>query len=205
MVLSATIVSIAFPFRQYAASLWRRRRGRPWLALVMAMMLSCVALSWQPDARAATPLLPAAAAAAPADTASPSALSPAALADLLDNPDARKALVDALRAQAAGADPAAARAAASQAPPAQATPGLQERMADDVQRFLTGVATDMGQGVEDMVALASGRSLRMDSGTAGHALMPLLMAAVATIIAFLLLRLIAMRIYTRIDLSLIHI
>lgn len=198
MVLSATIVSIAFPFRQFAASVWRHRRGRPWLALVMAMMLSCVALSWQTDARAATPLLPAAAAPAPAATAAPSALSPAALADLLDNPDARKALVDALRAQAAGTDPAASRAA-SQAPPAQATPGLQERVADDVQRFLTGVATDMGQGVEDMVALASGRSLRMDSGTASHALMPLLLAAVATIIAFLLLRLIAMRIYTRID------
>ncbi|KAG1185343.1 hypothetical protein G6F35_014889 [Rhizopus arrhizus] len=57
----------------------------------------------------------------------------------------------------------------------------------------------MGQGVDDMRALASGRSLRMDAGIASTALLPLTLAAIATIIAFLVLRLIAMHIYTRID------
>ncbi|OAD12867.1 mechanosensitive ion channel domain-containing protein [Achromobacter insolitus] len=157
-------------------------------------MLCCLSYSW--PAQAAGLLQPSAAAAAPA-----SALTPAALADLLENPDARKALVDELRAQAAGSKPPASSRPATAAPaPAQpAEPGLQERMADNVQHFLTGLATDMGQGVEDMRALASGHSLRMDSGAAGHALLPLALAAAATIIAFVLLRMIAMLIYTRID------
>ncbi|WP_334159214.1 mechanosensitive ion channel domain-containing protein [Achromobacter insolitus] len=157
-------------------------------------MLCCLSYSW--PAQAAGLLQPSAAAAAPA-----SALTPAALADLLENPDARKALVDELRAQAAGSKPPASSRPAPAAPaPAQpAEPGLQERMADNVQHFLTGLATDMGQGVEDMRALASGHSLRMDSGAAGHALLPLALAAAATIIAFVLLRMIAMLIYTRID------
>ncbi|WP_175170222.1 mechanosensitive ion channel domain-containing protein [Achromobacter kerstersii] len=157
-------------------------------------MLSCLSFVWQAQAVAANPLAPQQPAAAA------TALTPAALADLLENPEARKALVDELRAQASGAKPAPSRAAAAAEPPKKAeAPGLQERMADGVQRFLTGVAADMGQGVDDMSALASGRSLRMDSGTASRALMPLLLAAVATIIAFILLRMIAMRIYTRID------
>jgi len=171
--------------------------------MLLAAMLSCLSLLWHAPAQAAFPLLPQAQAQEPA-AASP-ALTPAALADLLDNPEARQALIDQLRSQAAGTKPGAAGAAPAKAPPAKQTPAeaaeptLQERMADGVQRFLTGVAADMGQGVDDMRALASGRSLRMDSGTAGNALLPLALAAVATIIAFILLRMIAMRIYTRID------
>jgi small-conductance mechanosensitive channel len=132
--------------------------------------------------------------------ASTQALTPAALADLLENPDARKALVDELRAQASGAKPGASQPANAAKPSSQpAEPGLRERVADNVQRFLTGLASDMGQGADDMRALASGRSLRMDSDTAGNALLPLALAALATIIAFILLRAIAMRIYARID------
>lgn len=155
-------------------------------------MLCCLSLSWQAQAAG---LLQPQAAAAPS-----SALTPAALADLLENPEARKALVDELRAQAAGAKPAAPRATGAAPTPAQpAETGLQERMADNVQRFLTGLATDMGQGVEDMRTLASGDSLRMDSDAAGHALKPLALAAAATILAFILLRMIAMYVYGRID------
>lgn len=205
MVRSATTASVSFLLRNHAASLWRRRRERPWLAaLLLAVMLSCLSMLWQAPATAAMPLLQ-----AKEPAASSSALTPAALADLLENPEARKALVDELRAQASGtkADPARQSAAAKSGEAAKAAvakqdagiPGLQARMAAGVQRFLTGVAADLGQGVDDMRALASGRNLRMDSGTAGQALMPLALAAVATIIAFLLLRMIAMRIYTRID------
>ncbi|MBO9332803.1 mechanosensitive ion channel protein [Achromobacter sp. HZ01] len=151
-------------------------------------MLCWLSLAWQSAAQAASPLLPQQPAAASTE------LTPAALADLLENAEARKALVDQLRAQASGAKPAAP--AAAEAP---AEPGLRERMADGVQRFLTGLAADMGQGVDDMRSLASGRSLRMDGDAASSALLPLALAAAATIIAFLLLRAIAMLVYTRID------
>ncbi|OXC90506.1 mechanosensitive ion channel protein, partial [Achromobacter sp. KAs 3-5] len=166
-------------------------------------MLSCLSLLWQAPAVAAFPLLPAASAQEPAAT--PSTLTPAALADLLDNPEARQALIDQLRSQAAGDKQAPAGNAPSRAAPAKpvpatpSEPSLQERMADGVQRFLTGIAADMGQGVDDLRALASGQNLRMDSGEARSALLPLAMAVIATIIAFILLRMIAMRIYTRID------
>ncbi|WP_424625211.1 mechanosensitive ion channel domain-containing protein [Achromobacter marplatensis] len=162
-------------------------------------MLSCLSFVWQAAAMAAAPL-PAPQPAASSTAQTPAALTPAALADLLDNPEARKALVDELRAQSAGVKPAPSGAAGASGHDKKPTePGLQERIADGVQRFLTGVAADMGQGVDDMRALASGRSLRMDAGTASTALLPLTLAAIATIIAFLVLRLIAMRIYTRID------
>jgi small-conductance mechanosensitive channel len=167
--------------------------------LLLAAMLSCLSFVWQAAAMAAAPL-PAPQPAASPTAQTPAALTPAALADLLDNPEARKALVDELRAQSAGVKPAPSGPAGTAGHDKKPTePGLQERIADGVQRFLTGVAADMGQGVDDMRALASGRSLRMDAGTASTALLPLTLAAIATIIAFLVLRLIAMRIYTRID------
>lgn len=162
-------------------------------------MLSCLSFVWQAAAMAAAPL-PAPQPAASSTAQTPAALTPAALADLLDNPEARKALVDELRAQSAGVKPAPSGPTGTAGHDKKPTePGLQERIADGVQRFLTGVAADMGQGVDDMRALASGRSLRMDAGTASTALLPLTLATIATIIAFLVLRLIAMRIYTRID------
>jgi len=167
--------------------------------LLLAAMLSCLSFVWQSAAMAAAPL-PAPQPAASSTAQTPAALTPAALADLLDNPEARKALVDELRAQSAGVKPAPSGPAGTAGHDKKPTePGLQERIADGVQRFLTGVAADMGQGVDDMRALASGRSLRMDAGTASTALLPLTLAAIATIIAFLVLRLIAIRIYTRID------
>lgn len=183
MVRSATTAPIAPLPRKPAAHPWRRLTH--WL---LAAMLCWLSLAWQSAAQAASPLLPQQPAAASTE------LTPAALADLLENAEARKALVDQLRAQASGAKPAAP--AAAKAP---AEPGLRERMADGVQRFLTGLAADMGQGVDDMRSLASGRSLRMDGDAASSALLPLALAAAATIIAFLLLRAIAMLIYTRID------
>ena len=159
------------------------------------------------------------AAAAPAQAqGAASGLTPAALADLLENPDTRKTLIDQLRAQAPGAAAGQAPAtpgASGQAPSAAnataatpggtpvagqpATPGLQDRITDGAQRFLSGVAADMGQGVDDMRALASGQSLRLDADSASRALLPLALAALVTLIAFAVLRMIAMRIYGRID------
>ncbi|WP_312543568.1 hypothetical protein, partial [Achromobacter mucicolens] len=79
-------------------------------------MLSCLSFLWQAPAVAAFPLLPAASAQEPAAT--PSALTPAALADLLDNPEARQALIDQLRSQAAGDKKAPAGSSTSRAAPA---------------------------------------------------------------------------------------
>ena len=195
MVGSATTASNSFRPRTHVAGYWRRRRERPWLAaLLLASMLCCMMFAWQ--ARAVS-LLPQPAKEA---AASSQALTPAALADRLATPEARPALVDELRAQASGTKPGASQAAnAAKASAQPAEPGLRERVADNVQRFLTGLASDMGQGADDMRALASGRSLRMDGDTASNALLPLALAAIATIIAFILLRAIAMRIYARID------
>ncbi|OZI71542.1 mechanosensitive ion channel domain-containing protein [Bordetella genomosp. 12] len=163
------------------------------LALLLALMLTCLSVFWPPSAQAQAAPAPAAQApaAAPAET-----LTPAALADLLDNPNTRQALVEALRQQANGQAPAAT---VTPPPETVAEPGLQERMAENLQRFLTSLAADMGQGADDLTKLASGQSLRMDGDTATHALLPLGLTAAATIVAFILLRLIALRIYTRID------
>nr|WP_260986164.1 mechanosensitive ion channel domain-containing protein [Bordetella genomosp. 13] len=211
---------------------------------MLMAMLSCVtvramAAEADPNSPQTQAPAPAPQGQAQAEQAAAQGLTPAALADLLENPDTRKTLIDQLRAQvpggaapaAAGSDSAAsggtsthaqrpapatpagnaagstpaARHAAGNAPPAASTgkasdsPGLQDRITDGAQRFLSGVAADLGQGVDDMRALASGQSLRLDAGTAGQALLPLALAIVVTLIAFAILRMIALRIYARID------
>lgn len=191
VVRYATTASHLSPL--YAEHRRRQQRQVPWLlALLLALMLTCLSAFWLPAAHAQLAPEPAAQSA----TTTPEALTPAALADLLDNPATREALVKTLRQQSAGQAPATAT---QKAPLAAAEPGLQERMTDNLQRFLTGLAADTGQGVEDLRKLAYGQSLRMDGQTATHVFLPLGLTALATIIAFILLRLIALRIYTRID------
>ncbi|SAI23712.1 membrane protein [Bordetella ansorpii] len=218
MVRLAATASTVILLWNHAAGLWRHMRARPWWAAAMLMaLLSCMSARAM-AAEVANP--PAAQQQAPAAA---SGLTPAALADLLENPDTRKTLIDQLRAQvpgggastATGNAPAASNAATGNAPSAAnatpatpggtpvagqpATPGLQDRITDGAQRFLSGVAADMGQGVDDMRALASGQSLRLEAGTASQALLPLALAILVTLIAFAILRMIAMRIYGRID------
>jgi len=161
-------------------SLSRRRLSKPWSARVAFLILL---LSMLVSFRVA-----AAAPAAPAPT-------PAALADLLENPASRQALIDQLRAH----DPAAARSTpAAAAPPAREAPTLRERLADGTQRFLSGLVTDLGQGAADLRAMAEGDGPSVD-GDEVRALQPLAMAVATAIVAFVLLRLVALWIYRRID------
>jgi len=123
--------------------------------------------------------------------------TPAALADLLENPDSRKALIDQLRAHepATGTKQAGT---ASDAPPAHESPTLRARLADGTQRFLSSLVSDLGQGAADLRAMAEGDGPSMDSSEA-RALRPLAMSVVTAIVAFVLLRLVALWIYRRID------
>ncbi|VCU70430.1 Moderate conductance mechanosensitive channel YbiO precursor [Pigmentiphaga humi] len=169
-----------------AARPWHRGPSRPWLAaLLLAVSL---ALGLFAGAARAAP-----AEAAPADHP---ALTPAALAELLDDPKAREALIEQLRARApaaqAAARPAPRRAGEDSAP-------LRTRLADGVERFLAGLATDVEEGVDDMKAIASGQLPRMPAGQAAGVLLGLAAVAAAAIAAFVLMRLVALWIYGRID------
>ncbi|WP_370282358.1 mechanosensitive ion channel domain-containing protein [Pigmentiphaga sp. H8] len=165
-------------------SLSRRRLSKPWLAHFAFLIL--LLLATLASARVAM-------AAQPAE-----APTPAALADLLENPDSRKALIDQLRAHEPGSGTKQAGAAASDAPPAHASPTLRARLADGTQRFLSSLVADLGQGAADLRAMAEGDGPSMDSNEA-RALQPLAMSVVTAIVAFVLLRLVALWIYRRID------
>ncbi len=165
-------------------SLSRRRLSKPWLAHFAFLIL--LLLATLGSARIA---MAAQAAVAP---------TPAALADLLENPDSRQALIDQLRAHEPGTGAKQAGAAASAAAPDQASPTLRERLADGTQRFLSGLVADLGQGAADLRAMAEGDGPSMDSDEA-RALQPLAISVATAIVAFVLLRLVALWIYRRID------
>lgn len=165
-------------------SLSRRRLSKPWLTHLAFLILLLATLV---SARAA---VAAAAAAAPAPT-------PAALADLLENPASRQALIDQLRAHDS-ASSAKKGGAAAEAPPGHEPPTLRARLADGTQRFLSSLVSDLGQGTADLRAMAAGDGPSMDSDEA-RALQPLAMSVVTAIVAFVLLRLVALWIYRRID------
>jgi len=164
-------------------SLSRRRLSKPWLVHFAFLILLLLAT-----------LVSARVAMAAQATAAP---TPAALADLLENPDSRKALIDQLRAHepATGTKQAGT---ASDAPPAHESPTLRARLADGTQRFLSSLVSDLGQGAADLRAMAEGDGPSMDSSEA-RALRPLAMSVVTAIVAFVLLRLVALWIYRRID------
>jgi len=165
-------------------SLSRRRLSKPWLAQVaFLILLSLATLTSNRVALAGQ---------------APATPTPAALADLLENPDSRKALIDQLRAHEPGSETKKGRTAAADTQPAQASPTLRARLADGTQRFLSGLVSDLGQGAADLRAMTEGDGPSMDSAEA-RALQPLAMSVVTAIVAFVLLRLVALWIYRRID------
>lgn len=139
----------------------------------------------------------AAPAAPPAEAAAPAAaeLTPARLADLLDDPATRQQLIDRLRDQAPDAGPAAAPAGDA----ADKNPSLPTRIARGTQLFLAAMATHAGRAVDELSALASGGMPAQQREALVAALLGLVMVAVATVAAFLVLRAIAARAYARID------
>jgi len=123
----------------------------------------------------------------------PTALTPAALADLLDNPAAREKLINQLRAQAES--PALAE------PPAEEDPSLPARIAAGAQEFLAGVGdnaqlvVDQLNDVVDQHGMSPERRAQIFAATVGLA-----MVAAVTWFVFWLLRVIAAYAYTKIDL-----
>ena len=163
----------------------RARWAVPWLARACCAILLLWALGLAGAAQAA-----AAPAAAPDES-----LTPARLADLLDDPATRQQLIERLRAEA----PAAAGAQGDGARPA-AAPSLPTRIAHGAQQFLAAMATHAGQAVDELTALARGQGMTPQRRDAlVTALLGLALAAAATIAVFLLLRAVAARAYARID------
>ncbi|MBO1113785.1 mechanosensitive ion channel domain-containing protein [Bordetella petrii] len=159
----------------------------PWALQACCALLLLAALCLGGAARAAAAPQPAPEAAAE--------LTPARLADLLDDPATRQQLIERLRSQAPAPDDGAAPAQA-----AEAHPSLPTRIARSTQLFLAGMATDAGRAADELSALASGTGMppqRRDALVAE--LLGLAAVAAATIAAFLLLRALASRAYARID------
>ncbi|WP_322786590.1 hypothetical protein [Advenella kashmirensis] len=121
--------------------------------------------------------------------------SAAQLADLLENEKTRKQLIEQLRAQA----PAAQQAASGQAQ-SSLDDSLPRRVADSTQFFLTKLLNDMGDAAAAIGAMARGEG----TGGAGmadwkSALLNLALVIAATVVAFVLLRLLATRIFAMIN------
>jgi len=126
--------------------------------------------------------------------------SAAQLADLLENESTRKQLIEQLRAQA----PAAQQAASSTTPDLLAQSGaddsLPRRVADSTQFFLTKLLNDVGDAAASIGAMARGEG----TGGAGminwkSALSNVALVIAATVIAFVVLRLLAARIFAMIN------
>lgn len=121
-----------------------------------------------------------------------SELTPARLADLLEDPAARQRLVEQLRD--------AAPAARDEAPPQAANaPSLPGRLAQSAQAFLAGMASHAGRAVDELTSLASGGMTPRQRHDLSSALLGVALAAAVTLAAFWLLRAIAAHAYARID------
>ncbi|MBV7486098.1 mechanosensitive ion channel domain-containing protein [Bordetella sp. BOR01] len=173
------------------SALPRARLAVPWMRAACAMLLLvALVLCLGNAARAAAAAEPA------ASTEAASELTPSRLADLLDDPATRQQLIERLRDQA----PASAEGAAPASQSADANRSLPSRIAQGAQLFLAGMAAHAGQAVEELTALATGQGMPAPQRQAlVDALLGLAVAAAATVVAFLLLRAIAARIYARID------
>lgn len=120
--------------------------------------------------------------------------SPAQLADLLENEQTRKQLIEQLRAQAP------AQAASSPAVETADDSSLPRRVADGTQVFLSKLLDDVGQAAAAVSAMARGES----AGGIGMAdwktvLFNFALVVAATIIAFVITRLLAARCFSFIN------
>ena len=134
----------------------------------------------------------------PASDTKATPASIAQLADLLENEQTRNQLIEQLRAQA----PTATADAAAQNTPAAggADESLPRRVADSTQFFLTKLLNDMGDAAGAISAIVRGESTAA-VGMAGWqtALLNFALVIAATIIAFVLLRLVAARAFSIIN------
>lgn len=179
---------------------------RSWLAILMVFGVVLTAT-----------LAPSNTEAAPADAAAASGSPPAepattpsygALADLLDNAASRDALIGQLRelakstpTNASAADkPAPEPVAAGGLPAESGEPTFSRRIANTTQTFLEGVVEDFREALAAFQSLGRGEGVRgvtLDQWI--DALISLGIVVTATVLAYALFRLLASRIYHRID------
>ena len=178
-------------------ALSRARWAVPWvvqLCCVMAVLLALF-LSQGVQAAVAIPGLSSAAEKPAAEAAPADALTPAKLADLLDDPATRDKLIEQLRAQAA-----APSQPASGTDPAAAPPSLPTRIATGAQDFLATMGTNAQTAVDELTAVVQNRGMVPERRERLiTTLVSLAIVAAATLIVFGVLRAIAAFAYVRID------
>lgn len=144
-------------------------------------------------------LNPAVAQNTPPPEAAANPASAAQLADLLENEQTRKQLIEQLRTQAPAVKDTSA-ASQSTASGSVTDDSLPRRVADSTQYFLTKLLDDMGDATAAIGAMARGESI----GGPGLAdwkttLINFALVIAATVIAFIVLRLLAARIFALIN------
>ena len=156
---------------------WRPSCPPATLAVVLAAVL--VLLPWSAAAENGSETTPV------AQTA-----SPAALADILEDEQARQQLIEALRRMAAEREPAPDAAS-----PPTAEPSLPERLATGTQAALEQLVQEFELAVAALAALGEGRGI--DPEAVAAAAGELLALALATVLVYLLLRRVARLLYAR--------
>lgn len=179
------------------SALSRARWAIPWMVRVCCVMTLWFVLSWMHGAQAALAIPGLSAAAKPAaETSQPTELTPARLADLLDDPATRDKLIEQLRAQAA----APAQAANASATGAAAPPSLPTRIANGTQRFLANMSANAQTAVDELTAVVAHQGMAPERrALVFSTLLSLAIVAIATLVVFGVLRVIAAVAYARID------
>lgn len=167
-----------------------KHKRTPWREY-LPILLMAIALLLGLPARAQTP------------TPDNTAPSYATLADVLENEQSRKQLIDQLRALAPATttEPSAPTSAAARTLPVEGNnESLSRRLADGTQHFIQNIAQDFSEAIDTFRSLGRGDGVRgISMQTWLAALMGLAIVVVATLIAYLLFRAIASRAYARID------
>lgn len=215
-------VATSDPARRRVAGTCARRGASGWLTgIALALMLMLSMMSFTAQAQFSSFLNPASSAEEKEEPA-PASASYATLADMLEDDAARATLIEQLRALAAGqaepgattagteagtpppADPEGAalpeRAEAALATQREVGPGITDRIADEAQQFAEDLMVGASTAVATFRALAMGEAGSF-TRLAGWptAMLHMVIVMAAAIVAFLLLRAVAARIFGRMD------
>lgn len=176
----------------------RARWTIPWMIRVCCVTLLWIAVSLGQGAQAAVsiPGLPSSAGKSTDAAGQPAELTPARLADLLDDPAARDKLIEQLRAQAAA--PASTADGAKDA--SHAHPSLPTRIANGAQNFLASMSNNAQTAVDQLTALVEQRGMLPERrALLVSTLVGLAVVIAATLVVFAVLRALAAVAYSRID------
>ena len=178
------------------AALPRARWAIPWVMQVCCALMLWLMVALGQGAQAAVAIPGLSAAAKPAEQAqAPAELTPARLADLLDDPATRDKLIEQLRAQAA--KPSQTVKAADDA---ASHPSLPTRIANGAQDFLASMSTNAQTAVDQLTAVVQRQGMLPERRELLiSTLIGLIIVVAATVVVFGILRAIAAVAYTRID------